>query len=83
MEVILDKSHRTDQYLSVTFLFNAGISVKVDAQHAIAHNKVMFIDRETVITGPFNFTKSAEENNAENLLIIHDKELAGLYIKNW
>jgi phosphatidylserine/phosphatidylglycerophosphate/cardiolipin synthase-like enzyme len=36
-----------------------------------------------VITGSFNFTKAAEENNAENLLIIHDKKLASLYIKNW
>jgi len=52
-----------------------GRSVKIDAQHAIAHNKVMIIDGETVITGSFNFTKAAEENNAENLLVIHDKRL--------
>jgi phosphatidylserine/phosphatidylglycerophosphate/cardiolipin synthase-like enzyme len=32
--------------------------------------------------GSFNFTK-AEESNAENLLIIHDKKLAERYIKNW
>ena len=83
MEVILDKSQRTDQYSSATFLFNAGIPVKIDAQHAIAHNKVMIIDDETVITGSFNFTKAAEDNNAENLLIIHDKKLAERYIKNW
>jgi phosphatidylserine/phosphatidylglycerophosphate/cardiolipin synthase-like enzyme len=57
--------------------------VKIDAQHATAHNKVMIIDGETVITGSFNFTKAAEENNAENLLIIHDKKLAERYTKNW
>ena len=43
----------------------------------------MVIDGETVIKGLFNFTKAAEENNAQNLLIIHDKKLASLYIKNW
>jgi phosphatidylserine/phosphatidylglycerophosphate/cardiolipin synthase-like enzyme len=43
----------------------------------------MIIDGETVITGSFNFTKAAEENNAENLLIIHDKKLAERYTKNW
>ena len=43
----------------------------------------MVIDGETVITGSFNFTKAAEENNAENLLIIHDKKLAEWYTKNW
>jgi len=83
VEVILDKSQRTDQYSSATFFYNSGIPVKIDSQHAIAHNKVMIIDGETVITGSFNFTKAAEENNAENLLVIRDNKLAERYIKNW
>jgi phosphatidylserine/phosphatidylglycerophosphate/cardiolipin synthase-like enzyme len=83
VEVIFDKSQRTDQYSSATFFYNQGIPVKIDAQHAIAHNKVMVIDGETVITGSFNFTKATEENNAENLLVVHDKSLAELYTKNW
>jgi phosphatidylserine/phosphatidylglycerophosphate/cardiolipin synthase-like enzyme len=83
VEVILDKSQRTQKYSSATFLYNQGIPVKIDAQHAIAHNKVMIIDGETVITGSFNFTKAAEEKNAENLLVIRDKKLAERYIKNW
>jgi len=36
-----------------------------------------------VVTGSFNFTKAAEEKNAENLLVIKDKKLAERYIKNW
>ena len=31
----------------------------------------------------FNFTKAAEEKNAENLLIIRNKKLAETYIDNW
>ena len=83
IEVILDKSQKSDQYSSADFLANSGMSVKIDSRHAIAHNKVMIIDGETVITGSFNFTKAAEEKNAENLLVIHDKKLAEKYIKNW
>jgi len=83
VDVILDKSQRTQSYSSATFLLNVGIPTRIDAQHSIAHNKVMIIDGETVITGSFNFTKAAEEKNAENLLIIHDKELASLYTRNW
>jgi phosphatidylserine/phosphatidylglycerophosphate/cardiolipin synthase-like enzyme len=83
VEVILDKSQRTQSYSSATFLLNAGIPTRIDAQHSIAHNKVMIIDGETVITGSFNFTKAAEESNAENLLIIHDEKLASIYTKNW
>ena len=55
----------------------------IDSRHAIAHNKIMIIDKETVITGSFNFTKAAEEKNAENLLIMKNKELAKVYIENW
>ena len=51
--------------------------------HAIAHNKVMVVDGATVVTGSFNFTKAAEERNAENLLVIKDKGLARLYMENW
>ena len=76
VEVLLDKSQRIQKYSSATFLSNQGIPTKIDAQHAIAHNKVMIIDGETVITGSFNFTKAAEENNAENLLVIKDRKLA-------
>ncbi|HTR44450.1 MAG TPA: phospholipase D-like domain-containing protein, partial [Thermodesulfovibrionales bacterium] len=60
-------------YSAADFTFNMGIPTYIDAQHAIAHNKVMIIDKETVITGSFNFTKAAEERNAENLLILKNK----------
>jgi phosphatidylserine/phosphatidylglycerophosphate/cardiolipin synthase-like enzyme len=43
----------------------------------------MVIDGETVITGSFNFTKAAEQKNAENLLILDSPELAAFYAKNW
>ena len=60
-----------------------GIPTYIDAEHQIAHNKIMVLDKETVITGSFNFTKAAEEKNAENLLILKSKELAKVYIDNW
>jgi len=84
VEIILDKSQRsTKKYGSADFTAHAGIPTYIDAAHAIAHNKVMVIDKAMVITGSFNFTKAAEEKNAENLLIIRSKELAKAYIENW
>ena len=65
------------------FLVNVGIPVQIDAKHAIAHNKIMVIDGETVITGSFNFTTAAEEKIAENLLVIRSPELAAKYAANW
>ena len=83
VQVILDKSQRTAQYTSASFLANSKIPTFIDVSHAIAHNKIMIIDGTTVITGSFNFTKAAEEKNAENLLIIKSEELSKKYLENW
>ena len=84
VRVILDKSQRTERYSGATFLADGGIPTFIDAAHKIAHNKVMVIDDQTVITGSFNFTKAAESGNAENvLLILHAPELAARYTANW
>lgn len=83
IQVLLDRSQRTEKYSSADFVAHAGISTLIDARHAIAHNKVMVIDGRTVITGSFNFTKAAEEQNAENLLLIQDAALSEKYTANW
>jgi len=83
VRAILDKSQRTERYSGMTFLVHAGIPTWIDPVHAIAHNKVMVIDGHVVVTGSFNFTRSAEERNAENLLILDSPELAAIYAKNW
>jgi phosphatidylserine/phosphatidylglycerophosphate/cardiolipin synthase-like enzyme len=84
VKTILDKSHRSERHTAATLLANAGIPVAIDDHVAIAHNKVIIIDGDTVITGSFNFTKAAQDLNAENILVIHgDRGLAKLYIANW
>jgi phosphatidylserine/phosphatidylglycerophosphate/cardiolipin synthase-like enzyme len=76
VDVLLDKDTRTEKYSAVDVLANQGVPTNIDAEPAIAHNKVTVIDGETVITGSFSFTKAAQEKNAENVLIIRDKALA-------
>ena len=72
------------KYSSADFVNNAGIPTYIDAKHAIAHNKIMIIDGATLITGSFNFTKAAEEKNAENLLVMKgDAELIKKYLANF
>lgn len=83
VRVILDKSQRRQKYSAATFLYHHGIPTWIDDKPAIAHNKVMIIDKRIVVTGSFNFTKAAQYRNAENLLIIHDFGLAKLYQQNW
>lgn len=81
--VILDKSNRTAKYSAADFTDHFGVETYIDDKHAIAHNKIMIIDKETVITGSYNFTKAAENSNAENLLVIRSPVLADAYFGNW
>jgi len=83
-EVILDKSQETQNYSELDFFFNQGVPAFIDDRHAIAHNKIILIDDSTIITGSFNFSKAAEDSNAENLLVIKDDpDLARKYAQNY
>ena len=83
VRVILDASQRTEKYSEADFLEHNEIATLIDAQHAIAHNKIIVVDDYEVLTGSFNLTKAAEEKNAENLLVINDPSLARQYLENW
>ena len=83
VQVLLDaKSESTNQYV-LTLFKEQGVTVRHDGAHAIAHNKVIVIDSQVVVTGSFNFTNSAETRNAENLLILSGVSLAQAYRENW
>lgn len=81
--VLLDKSQLRGKYSGATYLADGGIPTGIDDRHSIAHNKILIIDREVVITGSFNLSKQAEEKNAEKLLVMRDKDLAATYGANW
>lgn len=83
VNVILDKSQKSQRYSASHLLVEQHIPCWIDYKPAIAHNKIMIIDEKEVITGSFNFTKAAQNRNAENLLIIRDPSLAKLYMQNW
>ena len=82
--ILIDSEGATPgKYSDATPFVNAGVPVLVDGEHTIAHNKVMILDGQTVITGSFNFTKQAP-TNAENLLIIRGvPELTAAYLGNF
>ena len=50
------------------------IAVIQDRHAGIMHNKIAVIDGKVLFTGSYNWTKSAEERNEENLLEFIDEE---------
>jgi phosphatidylserine/phosphatidylglycerophosphate/cardiolipin synthase-like enzyme len=85
VHVILDANAQSHHppVSAVARLVAARIAVSLDAQHTWAHDKVMILDGEIVITGSYNWTVAAEQDNGENLLVIQDPRLARVYTENW
>ncbi|MEN8097510.1 MAG: phospholipase D-like domain-containing protein [Chloroflexota bacterium] len=63
-----------------TKLKQAGVPVWRETSDARMHNKVLVVDQSIVMLGSFNLSQSADQYNDENVLIIHDRELAQHFI---
>ena len=73
-----------NRYSEYQIMDRDGLSVTVDRTRGAMHHKVIVIDEKTVITGSYNFSKSAEIRNSENLLIIKgNKKIAQAYIEEF
>ena len=83
VRVLLDKSNIGAKHSKMRNLREAGIEVDIDNVSGIAHNKIIIIDKQKVITGSFNFTTSADIRNTENVIIVNNSEIAKKYIQNW
>lgn len=83
VKILVDRSQRTGRYTQVPRAVQAGIPVSIDIVPGIAHNKVMIIDNQYVLTGSFNWTRAAETRNAENLLLIKDPVTNNIYKTKW
>ena len=83
VQVVLDRSNQHFRGGVSDSVAAAGIPVFVDWQPAIAHSKVMVVDRHLVIGGSFNYSASADTRNAENVTFIDSPEVARWFLANW
>ena len=65
-------------------LDRAGVRIWLREGLAAFHHKVVIVDAATpaatVVTGSFNFTQAAQERNAENIVVIESREVAGRFL---
>ena len=79
---IFEKS-QLSKYSQYERLKGFGLDVKIDGNKYNLHHKVFIIDNETVITGSYNPTTGGDEKNDENIVIIHDKNIARMYLEDF
>ncbi len=61
-------------------LRQSAIDFRLDGNEHNMHHKVIVIDGTTVITGSYNFSHSAQEFNDENVLVLHDADVASRFL---
>lgn len=70
-------------YSEMPRLYCAGVSVRQDGNPGTFHHKVLIIDEQILVTGSLNFSVNANESNDENVIIIHEPNLAAQYLQEF
>jgi len=79
VRVISDNDKMHDRGSDVERLSQAGVDVRIDCSPEHMHHKFMVIDGHTVMTGSYNWTRSAETRNEENIIAVDDPLLANRF----
>jgi phosphatidylserine/phosphatidylglycerophosphate/cardiolipin synthase-like enzyme len=79
VRVITDDEKASDVGSDVPRLRDAGVPVRVDRSPFHMHHKFALFDRRTLLTGSYNWTRGASENNEENLVVLGDPGLVSRF----
>ncbi|PIE85909.1 MAG: nuclease [Bacteroidia bacterium] len=79
IKLLTDDDKTFDRGSDIAKLANKGINVKVDRTNKHMHHKFAIIDDALLLTGSYNWTRSAAEYNEENILTSTNKQLINAY----
>lgn len=79
VRVIVDRSQESASHRILLTLRGPNLALVTDHMEKLHHNKYCIVDGCRVATGSFNWSDNAENKNAENLLIIHDQDVAAAF----
>lgn len=82
VKIVLDKKQNTKSSL-YSYMIENHIPTVLNRRYAIMHDKFIIVDNKILELGSFNYTKAAEDKNAENVLVVHDPNVIADYSKQW
>lgn len=80
---IMEKRRVNMQYNLFSYLNSSGVEVIKDNNNHIMHHKVFIVDKNIVIFGSYNPTKSGNQKNDENILIVYDEKIASRFLEEF
>ncbi len=79
LRIISDDEKALDRGSDIYRLMDSGVPVRMDASEDHMHHKFAVFDRRLLVTGSYNWTRSAAERNRENIALTDDKRLVALF----
>lgn len=87
VKILTDNDKSFDRGSDIEQLAKSGVAVKIDTTDKHMHHKFCIADKKTLLTGSYNWTRSAAERNEENIVITEEnglvKSFLGEFEKLW
>ncbi|ALI99976.1 phospholipase D-like domain-containing protein [Rufibacter tibetensis] len=83
IQLLTDNEKLFDKGSDIRQLVKAGIKVKVDNTANHMHHKFVVVDQTHVLTGSYNWTRSAALYNHENVVVISDAHVVAGFVKEF
>ncbi len=83
VRIVTDNEKLYDEGSDIRELARAGIAIRVDNTPNHMHHKFAIADGKKLLTGSYNWTRSAALYNHENILITADKAVVAAYAKEF
>lgn len=81
VRVISDNEKSLDRGSDIERIEAAGVAVRIDATEHHMHHKFAIFDRSLLLTGSYNWTRSAAEFNAENIVMTNHPGLVSSFTR--
>lgn len=83
VRIITDNEKLYDQGSDIRQLAGQRIPIRIDQTENHMHHKFAIVDRKSVLTGSYNWTRSAALYNHENLVLLKEKRLVDTYLEEF
>jgi len=80
VRIVTDDEKAEDRGTDIPRMIAAGIPVRFDDAPSHMHHKYAVIDGRVLLTGSFNWTRSASERNQENVIVTDDPRLVAPFV---
>jgi len=83
VRIITDNDKANDIGSDIYFLIDQGIDIRMDKTDNHMHHKFAVIDKNILVNGSFNWTRSATDYNQENILVTDEIKLVSAYLEEF